>query len=100
VVGVYLDAAGAPKGFLLSKGRYRTITAPGAPTAIPFGINDDGRIVGYTADDLNQSGARGFLLEKVLMAPSPRSAFPGHPRPSRSGSATEVTSSVSMRTPT
>jgi hypothetical protein len=80
VVGVYLDAAGAPKGFLLSKGRYRTIAAPGAPTTIPFGINDDGQIVGYTADDLEQTGARGFLLSEGPDGPFTPISVPGAPK--------------------
>jgi probable HAF family extracellular repeat protein len=80
VVGVYLDAAGAPHGFLLSNGRYRSIAAPGAGTTVPFGINDRGQIVGYTADDLNQKGARGFLLADGIDGPFTPVDFPGAPK--------------------
>jgi probable HAF family extracellular repeat protein/YD repeat-containing protein len=51
VVGSYLDAAGAPHGFLLEDGVYTEIETPGFPRAQLLGINDSGRIVGGYVDD-------------------------------------------------
>jgi probable HAF family extracellular repeat protein len=47
------------QGFLLDKGVYTTIEAPGASTTIPFGINNRGQIVGVSFDGVRY---RGFLL--------------------------------------
>jgi probable HAF family extracellular repeat protein len=71
---------GGAEGVPASKGRYSTIAAPGAPTTIPFGINDTGQIVGYTADDLDQTGARGFLLAEGVDGPFTPINFPGAPK--------------------
>jgi hypothetical protein len=49
----------AARGFLLDKGVYTTIEAPGASTTIPFGINNRGQIVGVSFDGVR---CRGFLL--------------------------------------
>jgi len=46
VVGSYLDAAGAPQGFLLDDGDYTIIDTSAFPSAQLFGLNDRGQIVG------------------------------------------------------
>jgi probable HAF family extracellular repeat protein len=63
VVGSYSDATGGgTHGFLYSGGTYTTLDDPDAgPTGVTIaqGINDAGRIVGYTID---QSGSEaGFI---------------------------------------
>ncbi|MGH9214514.1 MAG: hypothetical protein ACRD2C_28175 [Acidimicrobiales bacterium] len=42
IVGGYRDAAGEQHGFLLRRGRYTTIDAPGRPDNIAWGLNDRG----------------------------------------------------------
>ena len=58
MVGSYTDASGTPHGFLLSKGTFTDIVVPHSPDVpIPFGINNQGDIVGNL-------GLHGFLLSK------------------------------------
>ena len=50
IVGVYTDAVGAQHGFLLSRGQFTMIDAPGAVATVARGISPTGDIVGqYTA---------------------------------------------------
>jgi D-alanyl-D-alanine carboxypeptidase len=69
-----------PSPLVEAPNRYHPIAAPGAPTTVPFGINDRGQIVGYTADDLNQTRARGFLLPDGIDGPFMPISFPGAPK--------------------
>ena len=60
MVGVYDDAEGARHAFLLDDGVVAIIDAPAATgVTVPFGINNDGEIVGGYLDDFT---LRGFLL--------------------------------------
>jgi probable HAF family extracellular repeat protein len=99
VVGQYQDTGGRVHGFLWERGRFTIIDAPLTTTQ---GINDLGQIVGYSATDLDLTGARGFLLAKACGARSPRSVSPVHPGPWPTASTTEArssASSASTRTP-
>jgi hypothetical protein len=51
-------------GFLLDRGRFTTIAAPGVAVTFPFDINDHGQVVGYTDTDPTQLLAHGFLLDR------------------------------------
>ena len=61
IVGVYIDAARAPHGFLLDRGVCTTIDVPGAQGTQPNDINNRGQIVGqYEAG----GAVHGFLLDR------------------------------------
>jgi uncharacterized membrane protein len=85
VVGAYGDAAGAVYGFRWERGRFTIIDAPGAPLTTADGINDRGQIVGATYNDLDLTGARGFLLAKGVKGQFTPISFPGAPRTIASG---------------
>jgi probable HAF family extracellular repeat protein len=80
VVGQYRDAGGAVHGFLWERGRFVTIDGPGAQLTTAEGVNDRGQVVGISADDLDLTGARGFLLAKGIKGPFTPIGFPGAPR--------------------
>ena len=80
IVGMFLDDAGAARGFLLAGDRYTMISAPGSPATIPSGINDSGEVVGYTAEDLMMTGANGFRRVLGDTAEYARVTVPGSPR--------------------
>jgi uncharacterized membrane protein len=61
ILGNYEDARGGCHGFLLERGRFKTVDVPGAPT-MPFGLNDRGEVVGTYFDA--QGLRHGFLLDK------------------------------------
>lgn len=64
----------------MGPGRFTTIGIPGAALATAQGINVRGQIVGYTANDLNLTGARGFVLAKGIKGPFTPISVPGAPR--------------------
>jgi hypothetical protein len=68
IVGLYDDAEGRSHGFLRdSRGRYRTIDAPGCYATGLTRINDRGQITGdcwTTKERYEQGLKRGFLLER------------------------------------
>jgi probable HAF family extracellular repeat protein len=80
VVGQYLDTGGRVHGFLWERGRLVTIDVPGAPQAGADGLNDRGQVVGASFNDLDLTGARGFLLAKGVKGPFTPISFPGAPR--------------------
>jgi hypothetical protein len=100
VVGQYLDAAGRMHGFLWERGRFTTIDTPGVPLTTAQGLNDRGQIVGYSANDFDLTGARGFLLAKGVNDRLTRSASRARPGRSPTASTTAARSSASTRTPT
>jgi probable HAF family extracellular repeat protein len=60
ISGTYWDASYNSHGFLLSGGAYTTIDYPGARNTFLTGINDMGRVVGYT----DESGVyAGFVYD-------------------------------------
>jgi len=59
IVGDYTDSSDNIHGFLLRKGSFTTIDAPGSNFTSPSAINPRGDIVGFFVDD---SGIHGFLL--------------------------------------
>jgi uncharacterized membrane protein len=80
MVGVYADAAGAPHGFLLSKGRYTTVHMPGVCYTFPYSINNRGQVAGFTTDVLPvpaASEAHGFVLRDGVGGPVTRIDVPG-----------------------
>jgi probable HAF family extracellular repeat protein len=85
VVGQYLDTGGRVHGFRWEKGRLVTIDAPGSPLTTADGINDRGQIVGATFNDLDLTGARGFLLATGVEGRFTPISFPGAPRTIASG---------------
>ena len=50
IVGFYIDGAGAVYGYLLARGRFKTIDVPGFTNTVAWGINDSGQIVGGMAN--------------------------------------------------
>jgi hypothetical protein len=70
----------SPHGFLWDRGKVIRIDVPGAPLTTAEGINDRGQVVGFTADDLDLMGARGFLLAKGVKGPVTPISVPGAPR--------------------
>jgi hypothetical protein len=62
-----------------------TIDAPGSPLTTADGINDRGQIVGATFNDLDLTGARGFLLATGVEGRFTPISFPGAPRTIASG---------------
>jgi hypothetical protein len=50
-------------GFVLDRGRFTTFSVPGAPITLPFGINDQGQIVGYSFSDPTAPTPSGFLRD-------------------------------------
>jgi probable HAF family extracellular repeat protein len=85
VVGQYLDTGGRLHGFLWERGRLVTIDVPGALQATAEGLNDRGQVVGARFNDLDLTGARGFLLAKGVKGPFTSISFPGAPRTLASG---------------
>jgi probable HAF family extracellular repeat protein len=85
VVGQYLDTGGRLHGFLWERGRLVTIDVPGALQATAEGLNDRGQVVGARFNDLDLTGARGFLLAKGVKGPFTPISFPGAPRTLASG---------------
>ena len=85
VVGQYLDTDGRLHGFLWERGRLVTIDVPGAPQTTFDGLNDRGQLVGARFNDLDLTGARGFLLAKGVKGPVTPISFPGAPRTLASG---------------
>ena len=84
VVGQYLDTGGRVHGFLWD-GPGRHHRRPRCPQAGADGINDRGQIVGARFNDLDLTGARGFLLAKGVKGPVTPISFPGAPRTLASG---------------
>jgi hypothetical protein len=82
IVGAYAPDPANPaaglRGFLLAKGRYTTFAVDDAAYTLPLGVNDRGRIAGYTTTgpDL-RTGARGFVLARGPDGPSTRIDVPG-----------------------
>ena len=68
-------------GFPLERGRFTNFDVPGAVLwTLPFGINNHGRIVGFTTDGpgLDQSQEiHGFLLANGVNGPLTRIDVPG-----------------------
>jgi uncharacterized membrane protein len=62
IVGSYNDSSGNIHGFLLRKGTFTVIDAPGSNFTGPSAINPRGDIVGLYFD--SSPGAHGFLLSK------------------------------------
>jgi hypothetical protein len=63
VVGVYLDAAGVPHGFLRGRsGRLTTIDVPDAAATLAFDLNDHGEIAGTYVD--SGGTVRGFRRDR------------------------------------
>jgi Domain of unknown function (DUF4062) len=62
IVGLYIDANGVQRGFLLSQGSFTTIDFPGAIATFPDHINPAGEIVGGYADA--NDVIHGFLLSR------------------------------------
>jgi uncharacterized membrane protein len=62
IVGFYEPGgtSAVTDGFLLSNGRYTTIRVPGAMRTFPFGINNDGVIVGFYSDSAYRE--HGFIF--------------------------------------
>jgi uncharacterized membrane protein len=54
VLGDYEDARGGCHGYLLDKGRFKTIDFPGEPTQA-LGLNDRGQVVGGTIKRCRQT---------------------------------------------
>src|SRR5215469_6023323 len=49
IVGYYIDAKNVSHGFIRSRhGKYTTIDVPGAAGTQAFGINDEGKVVGWS----------------------------------------------------
>ena len=68
---------------MLSRGEFRTFSAPGTPITLPAGINNRGHVTGSTlapteVDPL--AGARGFLLARGAGGPFTPIQFPGAPQ--------------------
>jgi uncharacterized membrane protein len=65
-------------GFLLRKGRFTRIDAPGAAATFAFDINDAGQIagVGFSGTDATAVG-RGFVLRRSVKGPFTPVAVPG-----------------------
>jgi YD repeat-containing protein len=81
IVGKDTTADGVDHGFRRdARGRVVTIDLPGAPEATAEGINDRGQIVGARFNDLDLTGARGFLLAKGVKGPFTPIDVPGAPR--------------------
>jgi probable HAF family extracellular repeat protein len=53
----------APVEFLLDRGRVTTFTVPGAQLTVPYGINDQGQIVGLSASGPTATTGSGFLRD-------------------------------------
>ena len=89
MVGSFLDPTdpGTMDGFLLSKGIYSTFDAPDAPFTLAFGINNWGRIVGFTTTtELPINGEiHGFTLRRGGVGPFIRIDFPGAPQTAATG---------------
>jgi uncharacterized membrane protein len=66
IVGLSFDGDGEQHGYLLERGRFKTIDVPGAAATDAFGINDRGQIVG------------GYSTRPV---PATSSAMPTEPAP-------------------
>ena len=58
----------------------RRSTPPASAFTFPFGINDRGQIVGFTASDPAVTEVHGFLLAKGVEGPFTPIDFPGAPR--------------------
>ncbi len=85
VVGYASDAAATTfRGFVLSRGEFRTFSAPGMPITAPVGINDRGQISGYTSDAAGTT-VRGFLLARGIGSRFRPIRFPGAPNTFVSG---------------
>jgi probable HAF family extracellular repeat protein len=63
IVGVTGDPGVSVSGYLLDRGRITTFTAPGAQLTVPYGINDQGRIVGLRTDSPTVTTGSGFLRD-------------------------------------
>ena len=76
MVGLYVDANGAPHVFLHDNGVVTVIDIPSAPSIFPFGINNHGQVVGYYSDDRR---LHGFLLRNGVLTrlTAPPGAFRG-----------------------
>jgi hypothetical protein len=57
IVDFCRDLRGEAHGYLLDKGVFTTINAPGVAVTIPFGINNRGRIVGTYVDAGSTTGS-------------------------------------------
>jgi probable HAF family extracellular repeat protein len=54
----------AMDGYVLDQGRLTTFDAPGAKLTAPFGINDQGQVVGISDSKLTGATISGFLRER------------------------------------
>ena len=68
VVGGYVDRQRSGQGYLLEKGVFKDLDAPGVKATIPFNINNHGQIVGAFSEVTDMSPVkppfRSFLLDK------------------------------------
>jgi len=62
IVGLYIDASGAIRGFLAEGAKFTAIDYPGAASTRPWGVNSSGQIVGNHFDTAN-SHVRGFIAQ-------------------------------------
>jgi uncharacterized membrane protein len=73
-------------GFLRdSDGRVTTFDVGGAPATLPFGIDNRGRVVGFTIPDPAAGAFRGFLLAGGVKGPVTPVAYPGSPSTTAAG---------------
>jgi hypothetical protein len=79
MVGLHGDPNDPTKarGFLLDKGRFTSFDVLGAPITAPFGLDNFGRVVGFTIPDPTVLSFRGFLLAKGVKGAVVTVAVPG-----------------------
>jgi probable HAF family extracellular repeat protein len=79
ILGIYSNESGASSGFLLTRGRYSTFDGPDGPFTFALGLNNRGRIVGFTTDALEGAGTefQGFVLRDGADGPVTRIEIPG-----------------------
>ena len=63
ITGVRIQPDGTFRGFLLDRGRFTTFTVPGAQVTVPYGITDQGQIVGLSASSPTATTGSGFLRD-------------------------------------
>ena len=63
ITGLRVKADGTFQGLMLDRGRVTTFTVPGARLTVPYGINDQGRIVGLSASSPTATTGSGFMRD-------------------------------------
>jgi hypothetical protein len=83
--GTYFDAQGLRHGFVLDRGVYRTVDAPGAVQTAIADINNRGQILGTSLD--GQGAFRSFVLTRGVVTTIEDVPGASSPRPSASTTA-------------